>query len=105
MSSYTPPAVAGTGATTYEYNLDKQPTVVHRPDGSTINFTYDSAGRLSTVTYPAGPSTSDGNITVTRSYNPTTGKLAGLSTSDGQTVSYGYDGRLLTSTTWSGTVA
>jgi len=29
MSSYTPPAVAGTGATTYEYNLDKQPTVVH----------------------------------------------------------------------------
>ena len=70
-------------------NLDKQPTVVHRPDGSTINFTYDSAGRLSTVTYPAGPSTSDGNITVTRSYNPTTGKLAGLSTSDGQTVSYG----------------
>ena len=104
MSSYTPPAVSGTGATTYEYDLDKQPTVIHRPDGSTINFTYDSAGRLATTTYSAGPSTSDGTITVTRSYNPTTGKLSSVSTSDGQTVSYGYDGSLLTSSTWSGAV-
>ena len=93
------------GATTYEYNLDKQPTVVHRPDGSTINFTYDSAGRLATTTYPKGPEASDGMVTVTRTYNPTTGKLASVSTSDGQTVSYGYDGSLPLSTTWSGTVA
>jgi RHS repeat-associated protein len=101
MSSYTPPAVSGTGATTYEYNLDKQPTVIHRPDGSTINFTYDSAGRLATTTYPSV----GGNVTVTRAYSPTTGKLASVSTSDGQTVSYGYDGQMLTSTTWSGNVA
>jgi RHS repeat-associated protein len=105
MSSYTPPAVSGTGATTYEYNRDKQPTVVHRPDGSTINFTYDSAGRLSTVAYPKGPNTSDGTVTVTRTYNTTTGKLASVSTSDGQSLSYGYDGKLLLSTTWSGTVS
>jgi RHS repeat-associated protein len=105
MSSYTPPVVSGAGATTYEYNHDKQPTVIHRPDGSTINFTYDSAGRLSTTTYPAGPSTSDGTITVTRSYSPTTGDLASVSSSDGQTVTYGVDGSLLTSTTWSGNVA
>ncbi|HJX51200.1 MAG TPA: RHS repeat-associated core domain-containing protein [Polyangia bacterium] len=105
MSSYTPPVVAGTGATTYEYNLDKQPTVVHRPDGSQIVTTYDSAGRVSTTTYPKGPSTSDGTVTVTRAYSPTTGKLVSASTSDGQTVTYGYDGSLLLSTTWSGTVA
>ena len=79
-------------------NLDKQPTVIHRPDGSTINLTYDSAGRLATTTYPAGPAARDGTITVTRSYNPTTGKPASVSTSDGQTVSYGYDGQLLTLT-------
>jgi RHS repeat-associated protein len=92
--------VSGAGATTYEYNLDKQPTVIHRPDGSTINFTYDSAGRLATTTYPSV----GGNVTVTRSYNPTTGRLASMSTSDGQTLSYGYDGSLLTSTGWSGVV-
>gem|GEM_PF-2711219 len=105
MSSYTPPAVAGTGATTYEYNLDKQPTVVHRPDGSTINFTYDSAGRLSTVTYPKGAEVSDGTVTVTRTYNPTTGKLSGMTSSDGQSLAFAYDGRLSLSTTWSGAVA
>jgi len=60
MSSYTPPAVAGTGATTYEYNLDKQPRVVHRRMASQIVFGYDGAGRLSTVTYPKGPDVSDG---------------------------------------------
>jgi RHS repeat-associated protein len=93
--------VPGTGATTYEYNLDKQPTVIHRPDGSTINFTYDSAGRLATTTYPSV----SGNVTVTRTYSPTTGKLASVSTSDGQSLAYGYDGNLPTSTTWSGNVA
>ena len=105
MSSYTPPVVSGTGATTYEYNRDKQPTVVHRPDGSQIVTTYDSAGRVATTTYPAGPSTSDGNITVTRNYHPTTGNLSGMTASDGQTLAYSYDGNLPLSTTWSGTVA
>jgi len=104
MSSYTPPAVSASGATTYEYNLDKQPTVIHRPDGSTINFTYDSAGRPNTVTYPKGPDASDGTMTVTRAYNPTTGNLASVSTSDGQAVAYSYDGSLPLSSTWSGSV-
>jgi RHS repeat-associated protein len=101
MSSYTPPVVAGVGATTYEYNHDKQPSVIHRPDGSTINFTYDSAGRLWTTTYPS----IGGNVTVTRTYSPTTGQLTGVTTSDGQSLAYGYDGKLVTSTTWSGNVA
>ncbi len=34
MSSYTPPLLSTEAPTTYEYNLDKQPTVIHRPDGS-----------------------------------------------------------------------
>jgi RHS repeat-associated protein len=101
MSSYTPPAVPGAGATTYEYNLDKQPTVIHRPDGSQIVFTYDGAGRLATTTYPSV----GGNVTVTRTYSPTTGQLTGVTTSDGQSLAYGYDGNLVTSTTWSGNVA
>ena len=105
MSGYTPPVLSTEASTTYEYNLDKQPTFVHRPDGRQIAFGYDNAGRLSTVTYPKGPNVSDGTVTVTRSYSPTTGRLASLSTSDGQTIMYGYDGSLLLSTTWSGAVA
>jgi RHS repeat-associated protein len=100
-SSYAPPLLSNEAPTTYEYNLDKQPTVIHRPDGSTINFTYDSAGRLATTTYPSV----NGNVTVTRTYSATTGQLTGVSTSDGQSLAYGYDGRLQTSTTWSGNVA
>ena len=105
MSSYTPPVVSGTGATTYEYNRDKQPTVVHRPDGSQIVTTYDSAGRVSTTTYPKGPSTSDGTVTVTSTYDATTGNLSGMTASDGQSLAYSYDGNLPLSTTWSGTIA
>jgi RHS repeat-associated protein len=82
-------------------NLDKQPTVIHRPDGSQIEFTYDSAGRLATTTYPSV----GGNVVVTRTYSPTTGQLTGVTTSDGQSLAYGYDGNLVTSTTWSGNVA
>ena len=82
-------------------NLDKQPTVIHRPDGSTISFTYDSAGRLATTTYPSV----GGNVVVTRTYSPTTGQLTGVTTSDGQSLAYGYDGSLPLSTTWSGNVA
>ena len=104
MASYTPPPVAGTGATTYEHNLDRQLTAIHRPDGSTISFSYDSAGRLSTVTYPKGPNGSGGPVVVTRIHNATTGRLETVRTSELETVSYGYDGNLLTSTTWAGTV-
>jgi YD repeat-containing protein len=82
-------------------NRDKQPTVVHLPDGNQIAFTYDSAGRLATTTYPSV----NGSATITRTYNPTTGKLTGVATSEGQSLAYGYDGNLPTSTTWSGNVA
>jgi RHS repeat-associated protein len=101
MSSYTPPPLSTEAPTTYEYNRDKQPTFVHRPDGSQIAFTYDSAGRLSTTTYP----TANGNVTVTRTYSATTGQVTGVTTSDGQSLAYAYDGNLMTSTTWSGNVA
>jgi YD repeat-containing protein len=29
----------------YEYNLDRQLTRILRPDGDTVRFTYDTAGR------------------------------------------------------------
>ena len=66
--SYTPPDLGwGATATSYEYNLDRQLKKVMRPDGQTIEYGFDSAGRLWTVTTPAG--------VITYSYSPTTGTL------------------------------
>ena len=95
---YSPPSVsAAPPETTYAYNLDREPTTVVRPDGQTISMTYDSAGRPSTTSYPAG--------TETRIYSPTSGRLVQHVATDGGTLDYTYDGTLPLTTTWSGTVA
>ncbi|MGH7164138.1 MAG: kelch repeat-containing protein [Nitrospiraceae bacterium] len=98
-ADYMPPDVGFTPKnTTYSYNLDRQLTLVTRPDGQTLQLGYEpTGGRLTTLTLP-GPQT------LTYAYSPTTGNLSTI-TAPGSTLSYAYDGSLLTSTTWSGTVA
>ena len=49
---------------------------------------YDNAGRLNALTTPSGQ--------VRYAYNPATGNLATLTAPDGETLTYGYDGRLRT---------
>jgi YD repeat-containing protein len=95
-ASYTPPAVAGTGPTTYTYNLDRQLTGITRLDSSSVNLGYDSAGRLKTLTTPRGTTTYD--------YYPITGNLATVKVPGGTTLGYRYDGVLLTQVAWSGPV-
>ncbi len=52
---YIPPDVgAGNNRTRYIYNADKQLTRITRPDGTTVDFGYNSAGRLGSVTIPRG---------------------------------------------------
>ena len=100
---YTPPDVgAGSNSTRYAYDLDKQLTRTARPDGQILDFGYDSGGgcncgQLSTLTLPTGVSSF--------AYDATTGKLSGITTPDGDTLSYTYTGALLTRATWAGTVA
>jgi len=89
--SYVPPMA---GSTQYVYNLDKQLTSIIRPDGSRINVNYDNAGRTTSVQSSAG----------TRSYGYLATGSIGSITAPGLTLSYGYDGPLMTRTTWSGTV-
>jgi RHS repeat-associated protein len=96
LASYEPPAVSGTGPTSYDYDLDKAPTVTHRPDGSTVTTAYDAAGRVATVTTPTGG--------YGYGYHPVTGQLAQLSGPGNQTLSFSHDGPLLLSTAWSGDV-
>ncbi|MBL8253480.1 MAG: RHS repeat protein, partial [Candidatus Competibacter sp.] len=93
---YTPPAVdAGNPSTVYAYNADQQLTQVSRPDGQTVSFASDGAGRLNTLTTPSGA--------YDYSYNAA-GKLAGIAAPDGG-LAYSYSGALLTQTAWTGAVA
>ena len=100
MASYTPPAVDATPTTTsYTYNVDRLLTSATRPDNTVVTFTNDPAtGRLTAVAMPSG------HGTIGYSYNATTGKLTSVSGPMGANLAYGYDGKLVTSRTWTGTV-
>ncbi|MGA8152649.1 MAG: RHS repeat-associated core domain-containing protein [Terriglobales bacterium] len=95
-SSYTPPTVLGTGATTYAYDLDRDLKTVTRPDGETITYGHDSAGRLISIVTPTG--------TTTFTYDATTGDVDSANRG-AEKISYSYNGPLHTKSTWKGTVA
>jgi RHS repeat-associated protein len=97
MAEYIPPDIGiGTVKTQYSYNTDRQLTQVMRPDGVAIDFSYDMGGRLSTVTYPEG--------VLTYTYDPGKVYLIQINSSDGNGVSYAYDGMFMTSESWTGDV-
>jgi YD repeat-containing protein len=98
-AEYEPPALAGIPdpRSFFDYDLGRNLDLVTRPDGATIDFQYDAAGRLAAILRPAG-ATSFG-------YDPATGNLATILAPGGEGLAFGYDGSLLTATTWSGTVA
>jgi RHS repeat-associated protein len=92
-----PDVGAGANVTQFAYDLDRRLDLVTRPDGSTADFAYDSAGRLSTITLSTGQ--------VQFGYDLTTGNLASLTAPDGGSIDYSYDGSLRTQTAWAGTVS
>ena len=96
-SKYHPPGAGmADSLTEYVYNLDGQLTDVLRPDDANVAMTYGSAtGRTDEVTTPRGD--------VAFAYDGV-GRLATLSAPDGVTVTYGYDGPLPVSETWSGAI-
>ena len=94
-ASYTPPAIAGTGATGYLFNVDKQPTAIQRPDAQTTGFGYDMAGRLSDVTFSRG--------TLQYTYDAA-GRVATLADPGGVGLTFTYDGALPLGEAWSGPI-
>jgi RHS repeat-associated protein len=95
---YLPPEIgAGPCFTQYVYNLDRQPVQVRRPDGTTVDLAYDSAGRVSAIASPDGQTTFG--------YHQDSGHLLTITAPDGGTLTYAYDGSLLTQETWSGSVS
>jgi RHS repeat-associated protein len=98
-AEYTPPDVLEVTdpATRYDYNLDKQLTLITRPDGQQVNLSYHATkGQLTTLSIPRGD--------YGYSYDATSGDLSGITAPDGGTLSYTYDGSLLTGTTTTGEV-
>lgn len=96
----TPPAVAGSGATTYVYNVDKQITLVTRPGGQTTAFEYDTGGRLSKRTQATNGVT-NGIDTLTYDAG---GRLDTIAAPGGVLNTYSYSGRFVTGMGWSGPV-
>jgi len=97
-SDYTPPSAGpGTGPTHYTYNPDEQPVQAAQPGNVNVNIGYDSAHRPGSLAHPQG---AEGFL-----YDLVTGNLSAVTSTDGVTLTYGYDGALLTDTAWSGAIS
>jgi RHS repeat-associated protein len=99
LSDYTPPAVqAGTNGTHYDWDADHALTKITRPDGVTLAYGYDTAGRLTGVAPSNGPALALG-------YDATTGHLTSIAGPGSESLALAWDGMLNTGQTWSGPVA
>jgi RHS repeat-associated protein len=101
LESYQPPLLGGTTPTptAYFYDDDKNIDYIDPPEpglGDMIDFGYDTAGRLKTVTFPGGA--------LDRTYDPLTGHLQFLDGPYGVGLAYDYDGRFLKQVNWAGDV-
>ena len=70
----------------YEYDLAGHETAMVYPGGERIQYTYDNAGRLSTV------NNATRSLFFQYSFNPTTGQLTKLTRPNGIETDYSYDG-------------
>jgi RHS repeat-associated protein len=98
---YDPPSVAGEDPRTlYSYNLDRQLTTIDRPDAKVLSLGYDGFGRRATTTIPRG--------VYSFGYSEVTGQLQSIvAPSDvpgGEQLYYEYDGALVASESWAGTM-
>ena len=97
LSVYAPPAVSGDMSTRSEYTTDGLVASELRPDGDTLNFSYDTARRLTQASHPVR--------TLNYTYDAR-GRLSTISSNDTQTLTYGYTttGALVRSQKWTGPV-
>src|SRR5439155_1348207 len=92
--------VTGLEPVSYTYDTLGRLSTITQGTGATARtfmLSYDTGGRLSMLTLP-------GNLTIGYAYSSTTGNLSSITTPD-STLAYTYDGSLLNTTTWAGTVA
>ena len=96
--SYAPPNVgAGSNVTNYSYNTERRPTRILRPDGQAIDFNYDNAGRLKNLNLPGEQ--------FDYAYHAVSGNLSSILTSNGEALTYSYDGFLPVHVGWTGPIS
>lgn len=92
-ASYIPPDVLPANETTiYIYNLDKQILKIIHPDGRAVDYSYNTGGKLATLTIPRGQ--------YQLSYDSESGQLTSIMAPDGGRVNFAYNGFLVTNTSW-----
>ena len=97
LAEYIPPGAAtGAGSTRYQYDGAQRLTSVRRADGREALTSYNSAGRIAALNFDSE--------SITYTYSPQTGQLAGIGTSGGPAVAYTYNGEQVAAVTWSGPV-
>ncbi len=101
LTALTPPAVAGSGPNSYTLNLDKQLTSASRPDNRSVLLDYDAGGRVSSRSYSASGVTTG---TDTFTYD-SAGRLSTIEAASGVNLQYSYIGALMTGITWTGAIA
>jgi len=92
--AYPPVTNGGTNQTSLQYNSAQQVTRITRADNLSIDYSYDNAGRLQTISLPSG--------NYTYNYSAASGLLDNITSPDGITLTYSYNNELLTAVTWSG---
>ena len=98
--SVVPPTVTGSGPTSYTYNDDRQILGRNMPGNEAVQYSYDAEGRIATIQLREGNAT-----TATYSMNyGIANRLDSINGPGAQMVSYGYQGDLPVSETWSGVV-
>lgn len=95
---YLPPELNGVDSDTfYQYNKDKQLTLVTSPDAKTMSFNYNSAtGQLDEFAIPRG--------NYSYIYDETSGQIKSITAPDRGGLDFSYDGFLSTGTDWTGAV-
>jgi RHS repeat-associated protein len=98
LASYTPPTIAGGGAAiAYAYDSDGRPVRVTQADGQLVDVAYDATGRPTRLT--------EAGRIIDVTYQGTSTNIQSIAGPLGQQLSYGVDGPILISQTWSGPIA
>lgn len=97
LAAFVPPDVGGEPATIgYAYDADGALSRVSLPDGRTVDYLYDAAGRPDRIVMSDGP-------TIDYTHDASD-RVVGIAAPD-STLTYTWDGFLLTGIQWSGAVA
>ncbi|MCB1032595.1 MAG: hypothetical protein KDD47_02025, partial [Acidobacteria bacterium] len=96
VAAYQPAGGDPASAYGVSYTASRELSSLTRPGGEVVTFGYDSLGRLETLTHGRG--------VTTFSWDATAGQVGAITTPEGETLAYSFQGPVRTGTTWSGPV-